>query len=73
MLACLLLGFIAVLAVRSRPADPESRLPERFRLAGLIACPFQLLLPVTCLPVSFPLDIRAGLHTEFQSRRLQGI
>jgi uncharacterized protein YlxW (UPF0749 family) len=31
-----LLGFIAVLALRSRPADPEARLPERFRLAGLI-------------------------------------
>jgi len=31
-----LLGFLAVVAVRSTPADPEARLPRRFRLVGLI-------------------------------------
>ena len=31
-----LIAFIVVVAVRSRPANPESRLPRRFRLAGLI-------------------------------------
>lgn len=31
-----LMGFLLVVAVRARPPDPESRLPERFRLAGLI-------------------------------------
>jgi uncharacterized protein YlxW (UPF0749 family) len=31
-----LIGFIVVLALRAHPADPESRLPERFRLVGLI-------------------------------------
>lgn len=30
------IGFIVVVAVQSRPANPESRLPRRFRLAGLI-------------------------------------
>ena len=34
--ACLVLGFLAVLAVRARPADPEGRLPEQYRLAALI-------------------------------------
>jgi uncharacterized protein YlxW (UPF0749 family) len=29
-------GFLLVVSARARPADPESRLPERFRLAGLI-------------------------------------
>jgi uncharacterized protein YlxW (UPF0749 family) len=37
MLAVLaLMAFIVVVAVQSRPANPESRLPRRFRLAGLI-------------------------------------
>ena len=36
VLACALLGFLMVVAVRTRPADPEARLPQRFRLAGLI-------------------------------------
>src|SRR5437870_11170953 len=31
-----LLGFLAVVAVRSTPADPDARLPRRFRLVGLI-------------------------------------
>ena len=31
-----LIGFVLVLALRADPADPESRLPERFRLVGLI-------------------------------------
>lgn len=31
-----LIGFIVVIALRAEPADPESRLPERFRLVGLI-------------------------------------
>jgi uncharacterized protein YlxW (UPF0749 family) len=30
------IGFVIVVAVQSRPANPESRLPRRFRLAGLI-------------------------------------
>ncbi len=30
------MAFLAVAAVRSRPADPESRLPRRYRLADLI-------------------------------------
>lgn len=33
---CAVVGFLLVAAVRSQPADPELRLPERFRLAGLI-------------------------------------
>src|SRR3954468_8487795 len=33
---CLLMGFVAILAVRSRSADPESRLPRRYQLAALI-------------------------------------
>ncbi len=32
----MLMAFLAVAAVRSRPADPESRLPRRYRLADLI-------------------------------------
>jgi len=32
----MLMAFLAVLAFRSRPADPESRLPQRYRLADLI-------------------------------------
>jgi uncharacterized protein YlxW (UPF0749 family) len=31
-----LLGFLAVIAARSQPADPDARLPRRFRLVGLI-------------------------------------
>ena len=31
-----LLGFLIVLAARSQPADPDARLPRRFRLVGLI-------------------------------------
>ena len=31
-----LLGFLVVLAARSQPADPDARLPRRFRLVGLI-------------------------------------
>ncbi|HEV7886354.1 MAG TPA: DUF881 domain-containing protein [Acidimicrobiales bacterium] len=34
--ACALLGFLAVIAVRTRPADPEARLPRQYRLAALI-------------------------------------
>jgi uncharacterized protein YlxW (UPF0749 family) len=34
--ACILLGFLAVVASRSGPANPASRLPGRYRLAGLI-------------------------------------
>lgn len=30
------MGFLLVVALRAQPADPESRLPERFRLVGLI-------------------------------------
>ena len=30
------IGFVVVVAVQARPANPESRLPRRFRLAGLI-------------------------------------
>lgn len=36
VLACVLLGFLGAVVVRSRPADPESRLPDSYRLAGLI-------------------------------------
>jgi uncharacterized protein YlxW (UPF0749 family) len=35
-LGAALIGFVLVLALRAQPADPESRLPERFRLVGLI-------------------------------------
>src|SRR4051812_28071382 len=34
--ACLPMGFAAVLAVRSRSASPESRVPRRYQLAALI-------------------------------------
>ena len=34
--ACVVLGFLGVIAVRARPADPEGRLPDRYRLAALI-------------------------------------
>ena len=36
LLACLLFGALIVVAVRSTPADPGVRLPQRFRLVGLI-------------------------------------
>jgi len=36
VLGCLLMGFIAVLAFRARPASPESRVPRRYQLAALI-------------------------------------
>lgn len=35
-LAATLMAFVAVLAFRVRPADPEARLPARYRLADLI-------------------------------------
>ena len=35
-LGAALIGFVAIVAMRAEPADPESRLPERFRLVGLI-------------------------------------
>src|SRR3954454_24587217 len=31
-----LLGFLVVVAARSQPADPDARLPRRFRLVGVI-------------------------------------
>jgi len=31
-----LIGFLAVVAIRSQPADPDARLPRQFRLVGLI-------------------------------------
>src|SRR5438105_12321642 len=34
--AFFLLGLLGVVAVRSIPADPDARLPQRFRLVGLI-------------------------------------
>jgi uncharacterized protein YlxW (UPF0749 family) len=36
VVALALLGFLAVIAARSQPADPDARLPRRFRLVGLI-------------------------------------
>lgn len=36
MIAAMLMAFLAVLAFRARPADPESRLPQRYKLADLI-------------------------------------
>jgi uncharacterized protein YlxW (UPF0749 family) len=36
VVGCLLLGFLAVLAFRARPASPESRVPRRYQLAALI-------------------------------------
>jgi len=36
LLAAMLIAFLAVLAFRSTPADPETRLPGRYRLADLI-------------------------------------
>ena len=33
---CLLMGFLLATAMRARPADPEARLPQRYRLADLI-------------------------------------
>jgi len=34
--ACVVMGFIAVVAVRSRPASPQARLPRQYQLAALI-------------------------------------
>ena len=36
VVGCLVLGFIAVLVFRSRPASPESRVPRRYQLAAII-------------------------------------
>jgi uncharacterized protein YlxW (UPF0749 family) len=36
VLGFVLLGFLAVVAARSQPADPDARLPRQFRLVGLI-------------------------------------
>jgi uncharacterized protein YlxW (UPF0749 family) len=36
IVACALIGFVAVLAVRSRPVSPQTRLPRRYQLAALI-------------------------------------
>ena len=36
LVAFVLLGFLVAMVARSRPADPESRLPEAYRLAALI-------------------------------------
>jgi uncharacterized protein YlxW (UPF0749 family) len=33
---CVLLGFLAAVALRARPPSPEARLPDRYRLAALI-------------------------------------
>ena len=46
LLACAVLGFLAAVVVQSRPADPESRLPESYRLAGLIEPLHEMILPV---------------------------
>ena len=35
-LACVLIGFIGAVVIRSRPPGPEGRVPQRFRLAALI-------------------------------------
>ena len=36
VVGCLLIGFVAVTVVRTRPADPETRLTREYRLADLI-------------------------------------
>ena len=36
MAACVVLGFLAIIATQARPADPETRLPRRYQLAALI-------------------------------------
>src|SRR5438270_6320481 len=36
VMACVVMGFVVVLAVRSRPASPQTRLPRRYQLAALI-------------------------------------
>ncbi|HEX2040742.1 MAG TPA: DUF881 domain-containing protein [Acidimicrobiales bacterium] len=36
VLACLGIGFVLATALRARPADPEARLTQRYRLADLI-------------------------------------
>jgi uncharacterized protein YlxW (UPF0749 family) len=35
-IACVLIGFIGAVVLRSRPPAPEGRVPQRFRLAALI-------------------------------------
>ena len=35
-LACVAMGFVVVVAATARRADPQSRLPQQFQLAGLI-------------------------------------
>src|SRR5205085_10185611 len=34
--ACVLIGFLFMTAIRSHPASPEARLPRQYRLAALI-------------------------------------
>src|SRR5438270_6558371 len=36
VMACVVMGFVVVLAVRSRPASPQTRLPRQYQLAALI-------------------------------------
>jgi uncharacterized protein YlxW (UPF0749 family) len=36
IVGCALLGFVAIVALRARPASPESRVPRRYQLAALI-------------------------------------
>src|SRR4051794_10979419 len=36
VVGCALLGFVAILAFRARPASQESRVPRRYQLAALI-------------------------------------
>ena len=36
VVGCVLVGFLLMVSLRARSADPEARLPERFRLVGLI-------------------------------------
>lgn len=36
VVACLVIGFLLVTALRTRPADPQARLSQRYRLADLI-------------------------------------
>jgi uncharacterized protein YlxW (UPF0749 family) len=36
VVTCVAIGFVAIVAVRSRPASPQARLPRRYQLAALI-------------------------------------
>jgi uncharacterized protein YlxW (UPF0749 family) len=36
VVACVIIGFIAVVAVRSQPVSPQTRLPRQYQLAALI-------------------------------------